>query len=547
MKEMKSCNPSNPFVKFDAKGVPAELNYNLPQSTCYEAVGPVMFTIDKSKFQESETKAPGTTIWNDLKKIPGYPDSLSTQLMDDPKLVLNHHLLTDFLEQDSETIGGSEQADIEHLITKNTEEIKERLKVKLRLEMIRKKVTEGYIPVIKKRFSGKLACDFIKIPDKPNPRIYLLLHYKIASYAGDFGLGSVVKTFSLLPGERTKITVRHFERTEVTRKNSENVLDSFSESSAEDLENTLEERSKVSFSGSIETEITAQVGGSMMIPEVMGSANASVSNRTNISASVETQNDVLNKSIAHHVNKSDSQRKIEVNAESLETSVVENEETITRELENINKSRVLNFIFRQLTQEFHTITYLDDVTIVYENGFPERNRSAKLSGMDELLSQVLKDAAAVKSVKDDILASLANILDYQGTAHCFVEQVTRDIGNPFDTGAVKEQVTYFQKLRNLRQTSNNIEVPGIITRIQQHIIRTPSLLVEALLGEGEALDCYNGQLQDAAVNFAHLQNEKTKQSLAIIEGIKDPIEKAKLYKEVFGDMAKTEQDVQPAS
>lgn len=98
-------------------------------------------------------------------------------------------------------------------------------------------------------------------------------------------------------------------------------------------------------------------------------------------------------------------------------------------------------------------------------------------------------------------------------------------------------------------------------------MRTPSLVSEALLGQGEALDCYNQQLQDAAVTAADLNNmssmihnisagmdilqskerlemdkeqlqqeiSRIQQAMAAIDDISDPIEKAKLYKKIFTD------------
>jgi hypothetical protein len=66
-------------------------------------------------------------------------------------------------------------------------------------------------------------------------------------------------------------------------------------------------------------------------------------------------------------------------------------------------------------------------------------------------------------------------------------------------------------------------------------MRTPAVIVDALLGQGEALDCYNMQLQEAAYMSATLENEKTKQMIGIIDAISDSSEKAKMYKKVFGE------------
>jgi hypothetical protein len=71
--------------------------------------------------------------------------------------------------------------------------------------------------------------------------------------------------------------------------------------------------------------------------------------------------------------------------------------------------------------------------------------------------------------------------------------------------------------------------------------RTDALLVYSSLGQGEALDCYNMKLQDAAASNAYLENEKLQQALAIIEGITGPAQKAALYKKVFTDCCEVPQ------
>ena len=73
------------------------------------------------------------------------------------------------------------------------------------------------------------------------------------------------------------------------------------------------------------------------------------------------------------------------------------------------------------------------------------------------------------------------------------------------------------------------------------VVRTPSVIVDALLGQGEALDCYNQQLQAAAYDGAHLANLKLKQAMAVIDAIADPAEKARLYNHVFGTCCPTPQ------
>jgi hypothetical protein len=82
---------------------------------------------------------------------------------------------------------------------------------------------------------------------------------------------------------------------------------------------------------------------------------------------------------------------------------------------------------------------------------------------------------------------------------------------------------------------SNIKVNGVIADITYRTLPTDSVIVDALLGQGEALDCFNLNLQDAAVLAADLENQEKQQALEIINTIGDPTQKATLYKKVFTD------------
>ena len=60
-------------------------------------------------------------------------------------------------------------------------------------------------------------------------------------------------------------------------------------------------------------------------------------------------------------------------------------------------------------------------------------------------------------------------------------------------------------------------VNGIILNVTHRVLSTPAVIIDALLGQGPALDCYNQQLQQAAVVGAHLANRKIDQALAVID------------------------------
>ena len=125
----------------------------------------------------------------------------------------------------------------------------------------------------------------------------------------------------------------------------------------------------------------------------------------------------------------------------------------------------------------------------------------------------------------------------------FIERVTEKHGNCIEPKQDDREVSYVRKRRGLKQTYRDKTVNGIILDVTHRVLRTPSVIVDALLGQGESLDCYNQQLQQAAFDGAHLANRKLEQAIAVIDAIADPAEKARLYNHVFGTCCPTPQVV----
>ncbi len=336
-------------------------------------------------------------------------------------------------------------------------------------------------------------------------------------------------------------------RNESTKKKTEHILDSFSTSAADDLQTILEhENSLTKGTSTTDTkESNWNIGGNLGVSVgvfnlgIQGGGGGTKGHSFN-EASQNMVRD-LDSAITKHVSRADTLRQIDVNTESISTSVSEDEETIKRYLENYNKSRVLNFVFRQLLQEYFTITYLDKVTFSYTNGYPEHTKSCDLAGLEKMLSEILIDDTAVQAEANKIYTYLCNVFDYQGTKQQFIELVNEDNGNCINPTAPHVVSSYVRKKAGLSQTYNGKTVNGIILSVVHRVIRTSSLVADALLGQGEALDCYNQKLQDSASINAHLSNLELVQKIVAIEQIDDPIQRAEEYKKVFGSCCSTPQ------
>lgn len=611
-----SCIPKTPFVKLEEDGQASILNYNLPQETTYNAISYVGLNVPLSFFKPDQVGQTTSPYWNAIDEVKELNvESIKEAIKTNNTLVQGNAVLTKNIAQQSTALAavsnqtltarvvaaskltaataavatpintaytvkadGVVDARVANAVATYAPVIptaQVNIKAAVKDEYVSdtltaQKIAKGCMPVVVENFSRKPEVLYIDRPKQATPTISIILHLKMASYLGDYGAGQTVKTFSLLPGEKTTITVRTYQHDETKKAQAQNILDSYSESSADDLQNTVQKETRFT-SGETEETITSKTGnwnaggsiglnlGFLSIGGGGGGGGTNTEGST-LNSSLQTQVGNLVNSVSHHVSKSDSLRQIEVNTESSYTRITETEETIVRELENINKSRVLNFVFRQLLQEYFSITYLHDVSFVYYNGFPESQRTVKLAQLPAMLEEILVSDVEVNKVKNEIYTYLCNVFDYEGTATSFIEKIEESLGNCIDPDFPPINNYYVRKRKDLSQSYRNKSVNGIILDVTHRIMRTPSLVTDALLGQGEALDCYNQKLQDAAVISAALNNEAAEisnqyseqqltitneqwetekdrltKAITLIESITDPIERAKLYKKVFTD------------
>jgi hypothetical protein len=101
--------------------------------------------------------------------------------------------------------------------------------------------------------------------------------------------------------------------------------------------------------------------------------------------------------------------------------------------------------------------------------------------------------------------------------------------------AIANTLSEIPNTGSFSQDGNNITINGVIADITLRTLPTDSVIVDALLGHGEALDCFNLHLQESAIEEAKLNNDIKQQTIDILNAITDPVEKATLYKKVFGD------------
>lgn len=398
---------------------------------------------------------------------------------------------------------------------------------------------------VRRSLWGEYVFDFLpepSFPDKPGrvlPQLVLVEEYRLSSYLGNYGAGRTLNTFTLLPGEKTTISLKTFRKSATDTKSASSVLDSFSKESADDFETSLqrEQSNKQAYQQSFEYHAEAEASVSWGF----GSAKVSGGVKGGTSSQREEMAKSASSALQKHAAKASSKREVQVNT-STEVREESGEETaITRQLENINVSRVLNFVFRQLNQEYYTFLHLVDVRVAFWNGFSESVEEVPLSQLDTLLEkyinpEMVDGKTRRERVRELIVDQLQTIFDYKDDPVQLVEE--RKIADHDSYLRVRKMVSEYED----PATHFKVAVPGVILKVDKTVMRTDGVIVDALLGQGEALDGYSQGLQQTAVQQRQLENEQRqvqedREKLAQKIVTDQAVTKAEIYRQVFASVA----------
>jgi hypothetical protein len=333
---------------------------------------------------------------------------------------------------------------------------------------------------------------------------------RLSSFLGDYGEGKTISTSTLLPGEKTKISMRTFTKSSITRRQASSILDSSSDESVQDFEDTLtgEQTNKSDYNESQKFKVDAHADGGWWFAHV--SLDAEYAYETN-SAREDFTKAVTN-SVKKHTQKASNSRDIEVNTSYEQTEETETENLIEREIENVNLSRTLNFVFRQMNQEFITILHLYDIRIGFfrdTGSGPYTYLEIPLSNLKKFLQVIIQENSQPsvpqnwEKVYNAIINRLQNIVDYNDQIkNDFVENIKPQDGGQ-DYWRVKRN--YVSKYTD-PITNQDYSVEGIILSVDKNVLRTEGVAADAYLGPTDALDSYSQGLQAAAVKNKEVSN-----------------------------------------
>jgi hypothetical protein len=364
--------------------------------------------------------------------------------------------------------------------------------------------------------SGRVVYRFIAAPQNGVPTLLLIETYRLSSFPARYGAGRTIKTFSLLPGERTRIRISSYKRSSEGLTRSSSILDSTTDETESEFEQSVlaEQSSQDNTSRAFEYHAQAQAQATAS----WGWGNADVSASGGVSGTSNAARDEFAKNVtnavAHNAARASSRRDVQIDT-SLDVKTESGEEqAVERELANVNVSRTLNFVFRQMNQEYVTLLHLVDVRVAFFNGFGESRFEVPLPELDQLLSTYIvpEQQAAVLAA---VTSELQSIKDYTGTVRGdFVETVTLGSSANVTTLPPGPNVTYLrvstEAISQYRAGPDGpvITVPGVIIAADSHIMRTDGVVVDTFLGLGNGLDDYSTGLQQQAVRSRQLENDR---------------------------------------
>jgi len=572
-----TCPPKEPLINFADTGHAPVLDFNLPQSTAFTTYGKINVPITEDYFKAFTKDIPENNYWNVIENMteqqvnnllyPGVTSQApinvagyfvpSSPMPTTLPLSAGIKARTGNLSQNFANQYNTAAPNMNREATAIPFSLTQPQQSSSYLSQLSK---QGLRPILVTRVNNQAPiAKFVSKPPVPKPRIVIIEEYSTTSYLGNYGAGRVVKTMSLMPGERVTISVRTYKDMVSKRDASQNILDSFSDTSATELD-TLMQKEQGDMSSTSDTSggtnsgfathtdaqnsqtswnVSANisafgigVGGGYGQSNNNASSNASGwNNSANYShTGARTSNvNTINNALTKHVQSSNSNRQINVNTSTSDTARSGEEDSTTRELINYNKSRVINYVFRQLLQEYTVITALVNLKFAYTNGYPESFTMVDLNNLDNMLIDLIEDAPGIdpelyrKEVKCALLKNYCKVLDYEDVEKDFLDRKEITVGGCLSAWlgpnvCPTTSDAFWRVLPNLNQIYDPqgaaIKVPGVILSAEKQTLLTSSVIADALLGRGEALDCFNQNAQNADSMSAYISNMSAMQRLS---------------------------------
>ncbi|MEM7773507.1 MAG: hypothetical protein AAF327_23760 [Cyanobacteria bacterium P01_A01_bin.37] len=521
---------ANPFIRLgDDSDKAPRLNYSVPESTNYVGTSVISIDIEEKLLNQETVKAIRANLEKKKVARPKYLiGDLKLETRDAQVQSRERQVKSDTLTwQPSRLVTPAERKEIEETVEQYP-------------------TAFIYRPLEGMLGFGKGVEIFRPRPRPPEkifPKILFFEKFQISNFLGNYGAGRVIKTFSLFPGEKTKISVKTYQKTIETESQKRNVgssiLDSVTEEAAVDFENSIATEASSKYEESESDILNSQRDyskgngeGSASVLWGLVKASGKGGSESDVSQTGEwgtrSAREEFAKTVSNalfkHSARASSKRDVEINTSSEVASEVSTEtgveQSIERVIENVNVSRTLNLVFRQMVQEFISVLHLTDVRIALYDESSGPYPQYAIYELDQFLDDYFIDDEESRAiVKNGIIRELYYIFNHLDEPRQFLDQV--NLKFPTETTdnldvSLPEQIEYLRVKKDLKDRLADkefIEVPGVILKENIITMRTEGVVVDAFLGQGECLDMYSQGLQTETVRELLLSNNLKEQEI----------------------------------
>ncbi|WP_149830893.1 hypothetical protein [Streptomyces tailanensis] len=339
------------------------------------------------------------------------------------------------------------------------------------------------------------------------PRLALVETWELRSFSGDYGLGRTLQTFSLLPGERTTITMQTWRTEAATRDDATSIFDS-SDTAAQSRFTTSvanQTGSAHQDQGGWATSVSTRASGGVNFGLVHAEFEAQAGFAANHQEASQRFSTSVSEAASEHASQVDNSRRQSIASTSQTNTASGTVTTVVRELSNTNLRRVLNFVFRELNQTYRTEVVLKDIKVAFYNGRQGSAETVPLPDLGRLLRRYTKpnhQEAAARFIlalcaervgaDGDITSTLQMRTNPQGITYQWSPATLNSDGTlHFDGDPLASDVRW----RFAPVGRGGEEARGVVMDRDTVVLRTDNLVVEALLGQADALDLYASALQ----------------------------------------------------
>lgn len=411
--------------------------------------------------------------------------------------------------------------------------------------------TERWLPLPVPSMGNAMSIHPFSIP-ATTPMIWLIERYTVSTYLSDFGLGRVVNCTTLLPGEELFLSIESWREDEELMGNASSIFDSFQQSAQNRFADALEEQvSQETTSAAAGVHVFSKKeheGGGFLgfyAKDVWSTSGGESSYRMSAAAFSNS----VSSALSEHAAQSNAARETTVTTSDVSREASGSRTLSERRIRNNNLRRTLSFVFRELNQKHTAYATLTDIEVAFGNGQPGSydrrsllelpvilEKSVLPNRLDAVLERILNTALLYADSTDTYRSPLEVADKRQSPLQWVAPSIVNGKIDMTLIPAASLAVRFNPIITDTR-TNSAVAVPaaGITVSEVSVVLRTDSVVAEALLGEADALDPYALSLQEEDIKSRVLHNRKLEIALETIEAIADPAAKAAAFEQMFNE------------